>query len=97
MAVSASKWGNELKILLPTFVKRSGYSHQTKCITRGTTIARVRRDSLPHSFGKKKGRVMADDQEILTVKEICELLKIPSLRIGTEWRFRKDAILRWMS
>jgi hypothetical protein len=33
--------------------------------TRGTTIARVRRDSLPHSFGKKKGRVMADDQEIL--------------------------------
>jgi excisionase family DNA binding protein len=111
MAVSASKWGNELKILLPTFVKRSGYSHQTKCITRGTTIARVRRDSLPHSFGKKKGRVMADDQEILTVKEICELLrvhpttlykmarqgKIPSIRVGTEWRFGKDVILRWMA
>jgi excisionase family DNA binding protein len=54
---------------------------------------------------------MADDQEILTVKETCDLLrahpntlykmarqgKIPSFRIGTEWRFRKDAILRWMA
>lgn len=54
---------------------------------------------------------MAGDYEILTVKEICELLrvhpttvyklirqgKIPSFRIGSEWRFRKDLILRWLA
>jgi excisionase family DNA binding protein len=54
---------------------------------------------------------VADDQDILTVKELCELLrihpstlykllrqgKIPSFRVGNEWRFRKDAITRWLS
>jgi excisionase family DNA binding protein len=54
---------------------------------------------------------MADDRDILTVKEISDLLrlhpatvyrlvkqgKIPSFRIGSEWRFRKDVILRWMA
>ena len=53
---------------------------------------------------------MADD-DILTVKEISNLLrlhpatvyklvkqgKIPSFRIGSEWRFRKDVIMRWMA
>jgi excisionase family DNA binding protein len=53
---------------------------------------------------------MALDQEILTVKEVCEILqlhpstlyrlvkqgKIPAFRIGTEWRFRKEGIERWM-
>jgi excisionase family DNA binding protein len=53
---------------------------------------------------------MADD-DILTVKEIRDLLrvhpstvyklirqgKIPSFRIGSEWRFRKDVILRLMA
>jgi len=53
---------------------------------------------------------MASDQEVLTVKEICDLLrvhpsticklirddKIPSFQ-GAEWRFRKDVILRWMA
>ena len=52
---------------------------------------------------------MTDD--ILTVKEICDLLqvhqftvyklvrqgKIPSFRIGSDWRFRRDVIERWMS
>ena len=52
---------------------------------------------------------MADDHNILTVKEICDLLhvhqstvyklirqgKIPSFRIGSDWRFRKDVITRW--
>jgi excisionase family DNA binding protein len=52
---------------------------------------------------------MADDQDILTVKELCELLrihpstlykllrqgKIPSFRVGNEWRFRRDPIMRW--
>jgi len=54
---------------------------------------------------------MAGDREVLTIKEICDLLrvhpttvykmvrqgKIPSFRVGTEWRFRKDAIVRWMA
>jgi excisionase family DNA binding protein len=55
-------------------------------------------------------QTMADDHNILTVKEICEILrihpstvyklirqgKIPGFRIGSEWRFRKDVIMRWM-
>lgn len=54
---------------------------------------------------------MASDYEVLTVKEICDLLhvhqstvyklvkqgKIPSFRIGTDWRFRADVIKRWMA
>ena len=54
---------------------------------------------------------MADDQDVLTVKEVCDLLqvhpstlykmvrqsKIPSVRVDIDWRFRKDAILRWMA
>jgi len=54
---------------------------------------------------------MASDREILTVKEICDLLrvhpstiyklirqdKIPSFQVGAERRFRKDVILRWMA
>jgi excisionase family DNA binding protein len=54
---------------------------------------------------------VADDQDILTVKELCELLrlhpatlyklvkqgKIPSFRIGTKLRFRKDVIMRWIA
>jgi excisionase family DNA binding protein len=54
---------------------------------------------------------MADDQEVLTVKDVCDLLqvhpstlykmirqgKIPVFRIGSDWRFRKDAIMRWMA
>jgi len=52
---------------------------------------------------------MATD-EVLTVKDICDLLrvhpstvyklsregKIPRFRVGNEWRFQKDVILRWM-
>jgi excisionase family DNA binding protein len=54
---------------------------------------------------------MADDQEVLTVKDVCDLLqvhpstlykmstesKIPAFRLGNKWRFRKDAIMRWMA
>jgi excisionase family DNA binding protein len=54
---------------------------------------------------------MEIDHEILTVKEICDLLQvhqttlyklvregsIPAFRIGTEWRFRRDLIERWMA
>jgi excisionase family DNA binding protein len=62
----------------------------------------------------KKGRVvnlMAGDHEVLTLKEICELLrvhpstvykmirqgKVPSFRIGTDWRFRTELVERWMA
>jgi len=54
---------------------------------------------------------MASDREFLTVREVCELLrihpttvyklvkqgKIPSFRIGSYWRFRTDLIERWMA
>jgi excisionase family DNA binding protein len=54
---------------------------------------------------------MEIDHEVLTVKEICDLLqvhpstvyklvrqrKIPSFRIGSDWRFRRDVIMRWMA
>ena len=51
------------------------------------------------------------DHEVLTVKEICDLLqvhqatiykmvrqgKIPSFRVGSELRFRRDVITHWMT
>ena len=51
------------------------------------------------------------DDDVLTLREICDLLRvhpstvykllregrIPSFRIGKEWRFRKDTIMRWMA
>src|SRR5580658_1244989 len=54
---------------------------------------------------------MESDHEVLTVKEICDLLqvhqstiykmirqgKIPTFRIGSDWRFRRDRIMRWMA
>jgi excisionase family DNA binding protein len=54
---------------------------------------------------------MADRNDILTVKELCDLLrlhpstvykmvwegKIPRFRVGNEWRFRWDLIERWMT
>jgi excisionase family DNA binding protein len=52
---------------------------------------------------------MAADQ-VLTMKEICDLLQvnqstvyklvrrgsIPGFRVGSDWRFRRDVIERWM-
>jgi len=54
---------------------------------------------------------MTIDHQILTVKEVSELLKIhestiyktiregriPTFRIGSEWRFQKDQIVHWMA
>ena len=54
---------------------------------------------------------MEIDHEVRTVKEICDLLqvhpstiykliqqdKIPSFRVGSDWRFRRDLIERWMA
>jgi excisionase family DNA binding protein len=65
----------------------------------------------PSAISKRKALSPMADDDILTVKEICDLLqvhpstlykliregKIPSFRIGSEWRFRKDVIGRWMA
>ena len=54
---------------------------------------------------------MAIDHEILTVKEVSELLKIhedtvykmvregriPAFRVGSDWRFQKDQIVHWIA
>lgn len=54
---------------------------------------------------------MESGNEILTIKEVRDLLqihpttvhklirkgKIPSFRIGSDWRFRRDRIMRWMA
>ena len=54
---------------------------------------------------------MAQEFEVLTVKEVSEMLrvhkttryklvktgKIPSFRIGSDWRFRSDLLERWMA
>jgi excisionase family DNA binding protein len=53
---------------------------------------------------------MENDHEVLTVKEVSELLRvnpstiyrltkegrIPAFKIGSDWRFRKEGIVRWM-
>jgi excisionase family DNA binding protein len=50
------------------------------------------------------------DHDILRVKDLCDLLqvhqttvykliragKIPTFRVGSDWRFRRDQIERWM-
>ena len=52
-----------------------------------------------------------NEHEILTMKELCDLLhvhpstihkmvklgKIPSFRIGSDWRFRRDAVENWLA
>jgi excisionase family DNA binding protein len=54
---------------------------------------------------------MPGDDQILRLKEVCKILRvhpttmykaarlgrIPSFRVGNEWRFRRDAILLWMT
>jgi excisionase family DNA binding protein len=54
---------------------------------------------------------MVREYEVLTVKEVSEMLrvtkptlyklvktgKIPSFRIGSDWRFRSDLLKRWMA
>jgi excisionase family DNA binding protein len=76
---------------------------------RGTAIAGVQSVNIP--IFEEKERVMTTDPEILTVKEISELLRvhpttvykllrggrIPSFRVGSDWRFRKDQIERWIT
>jgi excisionase family DNA binding protein len=54
---------------------------------------------------------MASDAKVLTVMEVSELLqvhrstvyklikegRIPAFRIGSDWRFRTELIVRWMA
>jgi excisionase family DNA binding protein len=54
---------------------------------------------------------MANDPKVLTVKGVSELLqisatmvyklakegRIPAFKIGTDWRFRTDLVVRWMA
>ena len=56
-------------------------------------------------------RPMASDRAVLTVKEICEMLRvnqttvykmvrqgrIPAFRVGSDWRFRANEIVHWMA
>jgi excisionase family DNA binding protein len=53
---------------------------------------------------------MPSDDEILTIKELCDLLRIhpstlykltkrgqiPGFRVGADWRFHRNAIARWI-
>ncbi len=64
-------------------------------------------------FKEKERAVKATavDGEVLTAKEVCALLRIhpstlckltkqgriPSFRIGNDWRFRMELIERWMA
>jgi excisionase family DNA binding protein len=74
----------------------------------------LRPRGVEHSKFQETERVinpMAGDSEVLTVKEVCELLrvhpstvykllrqgKLPSFRVGSEWRFRKDLVMSWMA
>jgi excisionase family DNA binding protein len=68
-----------------------------------------------HSQVTREGSVVmnpfAIDHELLTIKELCDLLrvhratvykltregKIPHFRIGGGWRFHRDVIERWMA
>jgi excisionase family DNA binding protein len=54
---------------------------------------------------------MERDHEILTVKDLCDLLqihqstlykltkagKIPTFRLGSDWGFRRSQIMRWIA
>jgi excisionase family DNA binding protein len=66
----------------------------------------------PNSKSKERAvKATAVDGEVLTAKEVCALLRIhpstlykltkqgriPSFRIGNDWRFRMELIERWMA
>ena len=67
--------------------------------------------ALPFSSAECFINPMALDDDILTVKEVSEVLRvnrstlyklirqgrIPDFRIGSDWRFQADLIARWMA
>jgi excisionase family DNA binding protein len=83
-------------------------SRQAKTDFRGTSVAGSQRDSQFNS--RSASNSMAADDEVLTVKEVCHALQvhpstlyklvrqgsIPSFRVGSDWRFRRDVIESWM-
>jgi excisionase family DNA binding protein len=80
---------------------------------RGTAIAPLGKLIVPNFQQGERGvkNPMAIDHEILTVKEVSELLKIhedtvykmvkegriPAFRVGSDWRFQKDQIVHWIA
>jgi excisionase family DNA binding protein len=78
---------------------------------RGTAIAHVMWAFLIFQEKERVINLVENEHEILTMKELCYILhvhqatiykmvkqgKIPSFRIGSEWRFRRDAIERWIA
>jgi excisionase family DNA binding protein len=64
-----------------------------------------------HVRGRVRAKSMAIDHEVLTVKEVSELLKIhestiykmakegriPAFRLASEWRFLKDQLVHWIA
>ncbi len=58
---------------------------------------------------KKRRIPISDDREVLTLKEVSQMLhvhpttlyrmikagKIPAFRVGSDWRFRRDELERW--
>jgi excisionase family DNA binding protein len=85
--------------------------HKHECF-RGTAIALVQSATTSH-LQEDRERVMNPmvDAEVLTVQEVSDLLrvypatvyrlirqgKIPSFQIGTDWRFLKHRLVRWMA
>jgi excisionase family DNA binding protein len=99
--------------LLPAYKRR--LKHTARWVFYGTAIALRRLFTSKFSTEERVMNAvkspMASDHEVLTIKEICDVLqvhpstvyrlvrqrKIPSFRIGTDWRFRRDVIERWMT
>jgi excisionase family DNA binding protein len=103
-SILLNRRNSNLKILLekgwlqPVKPKRI-FGHECCCLVKGFPI-------------QEKERLincMAADNEVLTVKEVSDLMQvhpstlyklvrqgsIPSFRVGTDWRFRRDVIERW--
>jgi excisionase family DNA binding protein len=73
-------------------------------------FAEVRIPKFSHS-GSAVMNPRESDHEILTVKDMCDLRqvhqstvyklikagKIPTFRIGADWRFRRDQIMSWIA
>ena len=96
-----------LKFFLRGFLD-SGVSES---VSGGFALPPARDTILPEGVAQGEWSSMAADDEILTVKEVCEVFqvheatiyrlakagKIPGFRVGSDWRFRKDVIMRWMA
>lgn len=62
-------------------------------------------------MAKKRRIPISDDREVLTLKEVSKMLnvhpitlyrmsragKLPCFQVGSDWRFRRDALERWIA